>query len=264
VQVVAGVLTLMIPASAYALTTGTTAAGQEQAAPTFKLASRQIQYGDRFAVTGRTPAADAGHRLALQYSRAGVNWHNVASATVGRRGGFRFTLALKRNGLLRIVARTGSVVPSTAHAGAAVTIVPSAPRPVRVAARFTLRSHEFNSLSGQSVVVRGRLLPKIGGRLVRLDARSGGRWRTIASARTARFGGFEMRVSGPGGRERLRLRFAGDSANGSVKAGAGWLTAYQQSVASWYYDGGNTACGFHAHYGVANKSLPCGTQVTFS
>jgi len=32
-------------------------------------------------------------------------------------------------------------------------------------------------------------------------------------------------------------------------------------VASWYYDEGNTACGFHAEYGVANKTLPCGTKV---
>lgn len=35
-------------------------------------------------------------------------------------------------------------------------------------------------------------------------------------------------------------------------------------VASWYYDYGNTACGFHAEYGVANKTLPCGTHVTIS
>jgi rare lipoprotein A (peptidoglycan hydrolase) len=33
------------------------------------------------------------------------------------------------------------------------------------------------------------------------------------------------------------------------------------AVASWYYDAGNTACGFHAQYGVANRTLPCGTKV---
>lgn len=32
-------------------------------------------------------------------------------------------------------------------------------------------------------------------------------------------------------------------------------------VASWYYDEGSTACGFHATYGVANKTLPCGYHV---
>jgi rare lipoprotein A (peptidoglycan hydrolase) len=35
-------------------------------------------------------------------------------------------------------------------------------------------------------------------------------------------------------------------------------------VASWYDDAGNTACGFHATDGVASKSLPCGTKVTFA
>jgi rare lipoprotein A (peptidoglycan hydrolase) len=35
-------------------------------------------------------------------------------------------------------------------------------------------------------------------------------------------------------------------------------------VASWYDDVGNTACGFHATYGVANKTLPCGAKVTLS
>lgn len=34
-------------------------------------------------------------------------------------------------------------------------------------------------------------------------------------------------------------------------------------LASWYYDAGGTACGFHAQYGVANKRLPCGTKVLF-
>jgi rare lipoprotein A (peptidoglycan hydrolase) len=36
----------------------------------------------------------------------------------------------------------------------------------------------------------------------------------------------------------------------------------QTVLASWYYDGGPTACGFHTTYGVAHKYLPCGAQVT--
>lgn len=35
------------------------------------------------------------------------------------------------------------------------------------------------------------------------------------------------------------------------------------SVASWYKDAGGTACGFHAGLGVANKTLACGTKITF-
>ena len=41
------------------------------------------------------------------------------------------------------------------------------------------------------------------------------------------------------------------------------MTVYQPSVASWYEDGGSTACGFHAGLGVANRTLPCGTKVRF-
>jgi rare lipoprotein A (peptidoglycan hydrolase) len=32
-------------------------------------------------------------------------------------------------------------------------------------------------------------------------------------------------------------------------------------VASWYYDAGQTACGFHAYYGIASRTLACGTRV---
>jgi hypothetical protein len=268
VQVAAGALTLMIPASAYALTTGSTKAlagtAQIQAAPKFKLASHHVRYGDPFTVTGRAPATDAGHQLTLQYSGVGRYWHNVASTTIGRRGGFRFRASLKHNGLLRIVGRDGFFAASAARSTAPVTIAPSSVRRVRVAARFAVGTSQFNSLGGQPVDVRGHLLPGVRGRRVRLDARSGGQWRTIASARTGRRGGFDLHVTGVTGQQQLRLRFAGDFANTRVAARAGRLTAYRQSVASWYNDGGNTACGFHAYYGVANKVLPCGTKVTFS
>lgn len=39
---------------------------------------------------------------------------------------------------------------------------------------------------------------------------------------------------------------------------------YKRGLASWYTDDGlHTACGFHAKYGVANRTLPCHTHVTF-
>jgi rare lipoprotein A (peptidoglycan hydrolase) len=39
---------------------------------------------------------------------------------------------------------------------------------------------------------------------------------------------------------------------------------YRRRTASWYRDDGlQTACGFTANYGVANKKLPCGTHVKF-
>lgn len=35
------------------------------------------------------------------------------------------------------------------------------------------------------------------------------------------------------------------------------------STASWYYDQGSTASGWHATYGVANRTMPFGTRITF-
>jgi rare lipoprotein A (peptidoglycan hydrolase) len=59
------------------------------------------------------------------------------------------------------------------------------------------------------------------------------------------------------------VRFAGDRFNAASTQGAGQLTVYGESVASWYDDAGSTACGFHAGLGVANRTLPCGTRVRF-
>lgn len=42
------------------------------------------------------------------------------------------------------------------------------------------------------------------------------------------------------------------------------VTMPYSEVASYYFDGGNTASGYHSYYGVANKTLPFGTHVTFA
>ena len=119
-------------------------------------------------------------------------------------------------------------------------------------------------LGGQPVHVRGKLAPGVGGRRVRLIGRAGGGWQTLARARTGVRGGFDLHYSpGATGRHWLRVRFAGDRLNRGSWAHVGAVTVFRESLASWYSDGGSTACGFHAQFGVANKSLPCGTKVTF-
>lgn len=40
--------------------------------------------------------------------------------------------------------------------------------------------------------------------------------------------------------------------------------SWSHAVASWYYDAGQTASGWHAAYGIANLSLSFGTRVRFS
>lgn len=160
------------------------------------------------------------------------------------------------------IRSTNSALTTTAPSGGA--FIPSSSRPVAVAAALRVRSRSLEALSGQVLSVRGRLLPPAAGRLVSLQGLRAGSWRKLTVARTGRSGGFDLGyVAGRPGQQRLRVRFAGDRHNDRVVEAAGRLTVYTQSVASWYQDGGSTACGFHARYGVANKTLPCGTKVTF-
>jgi rare lipoprotein A (peptidoglycan hydrolase) len=57
--------------------------------------------------------------------------------------------------------------------------------------------------------------------------------------------------------------FGGDGGNARAVRPAGSVNVLHPALASWYQDAGNTACGFHAGLGVANRTLPCGTKVAF-
>jgi hypothetical protein len=119
-----------------------------------------------------------------------------------------------------------------------------------------------NVLAGQTVRIRGRLLPAQAGHHIELQGWNGHRWRRLVSTTTGASGGFTLRYTANSvGVEHLRVRFA--NAYVHALAHTARLTVFRQSVASWYNDGGSTACGFHATMGVANKTLPCGTKVTF-
>ena len=156
---------------------------------------------------------------------------------------------------------TGFVTPFEAGGAAGPT---SSPVPVDVAARMRVPAHEIDVLGGQAVKVRGRLLPAVTGRKVSLQALEDGAWHTLAAARTGSAGRFALRyVAASPGQMQIRVRFGGDRRNARSTARAGRVTVYRAAEASWYYDAGNTACGFHAEYGVANRTLPCGTKVTF-
>jgi hypothetical protein len=221
--------------------------------------SRRIAYGQNVVVEGSAPASDAGRQVQLQFAPAdSAGWSTVSSSTVPSSGRFRLAAPLKRSGLVRAVA------PSSGAGSATASAASSSTQRISVAARLRVRPRAIKQLGAHAVDIRGRLLPSIAGRKVMLEGRSGGGWHTLATARTGSAGRFELRYtpSGPG-HQRLRVRFNGDRANAWTGAHAGELTVFEQTAASWYNDGGNTACGFHAYYGVANRDLPCGTQVTF-
>lgn len=225
-----------------------------------RLSSRQIAFDHPVVVSGTVPSADAGRQLELEFLPAGgSSWQRLSTANAGSDGAYRFVARLRRSGYLRVIdAGSSGIVPAIGTASAAGY---SDAEHVSVAASVRLRPHAFAALGWQRITVHGRFLPAVGGKVVWLQARAGRLWRNVARARTGAGGRFALRFTPSGGSERIRVRFAGDSGNAKSSAPAGTVTVYQATAASWYYDGGNTACGFHATYGVANRGLPCGTRV---
>ena len=258
-----GALMIGIPASAVAIAAGQALASPAPDPPHIRPQSRQIEYGHNVIVRGTAPTSDAGHTVALEFApRGATTWSRLGSTTVAGTGAFRLAGRLERSGAVRVVDTSdGSLTPFVAGRAPGAT---SSSTRVQVTASMRVPARRISVLGGQAVRVRGRLLPGVPGRKITLQALKNGAWQTLATARTGSAGKFALRyVAGDPGQERLRVRFAGDRLNGRTTAHAGQMTIYRHAGASWYYDGGNTACGFHARYGVANRTLPCGTKVAF-
>jgi rare lipoprotein A len=246
---------LAIPATAVALTASPSTGGAAAVAPTdttsaikTNLTRRHVDYGKAVTIKGAASPAQPGQKLELRSTTAGSrSWRTVASATERHDGSFRMTTPMRRSARLRVVSAAGTA---------------SAPQRVTVAARLQLQTDSIDVVAGHSSAVRGTLLPGISGRKVRLEGRqSDGSWRPLTTDRTGSRGGFGLHYAG-GDASSLRVHFAGDRQNTRAAKPAGQVTVFEPSMASWYYDDtGATACGFQAHYGVANRTLPCGTKV---
>ncbi len=262
------IVTIVAAAGATAALVGVTAAaGQTVPKPlSLKLKPGRAVVGHPVAVTGRAPAADAGQAVALESAPpTGAPWRDLATTRIGRRGRFHFRIVPRRSAVLRAVearfARAHLASAAAAMAsGAATATSPETPLPV--AARFAMRPHPYAVLGSGGIRVAGLLRPVAAGRTVRLQRHAGRAWKTVADGRTGRRGRFALRYApGHGSTQRLRVVFGGDAANARTTRSAGSVSVFHRDVASWYDDAGNTACGFHAGLGVANRTLPCGTRV---
>jgi rare lipoprotein A len=270
-RLAAGVLVIGIPGSAVAVTAGQALASADAVDPAgpaapakppqIHLQSRHVAFGHDVVVTGTAPA---GETVMLEFAPAGGSgWREISAATAGGAGRFRLAGPLERSGDVEAVeGSTGSSTSILFGGGTSAGMAASAAQPVEVKAAVRVGTGQIGVLTGQTAVIRGRLLPELPGRKVALQGLRGGTWQTLATARTGTRGKFRLRyATGAPGQEPIRVRFAGDQTNDRSAAHAGELTVYRQAGASWYYDAGNTACGFHAYYGVANRTLPCGAQV---
>jgi rare lipoprotein A len=146
---------------------------------------------------------------------------------------------------------------------------PSAP-PVKSRTSLTVGEKELNVLEGHRVTIAGALRgpgrEKLSRRTIVLQARGRRGWHTVTTARTNAKGQYRIRFSPQSiGSQLVRVRFAGDASDLPARRRVGRLNVYREVGASWYGGGGTTACGgalTSGTYGVANKTLPCGTMVT--
>jgi rare lipoprotein A len=259
-------ITLTVSASALALigaVTDTQAA--QSAALQAQVTPSRLTVNHLVTVTGTAPSSESGDRAALQTALSPQGpWSTLTSSRITSSGGFRVRTKLRHSGYLRVVS--SQPLASAASVSPAVTAAPktSANLPVVVHAHFRVRPRTVAVLAGRPAVYGGRLIPARAGRRVSLQAHFAQGWRTVGAAQTGPTGTFRIHATAPGPQSRrLRIVFAGDQANARSIQPAGTMTVFTADVASWYNDGGNTACGYHAGLGVANRTLPCGTKVRF-
>jgi hypothetical protein len=236
-----------------------------------RIEQRRIPYGRDLTVTGRAPSGEEGQTVSLEFLRDGASaWRRIDQAQIGRRDRFRFHTQLRFSGAVKVTgawpraaSRTGSGSSSPAADTSSSQATGRAHR-VTIVAQLRLGHHASRDMGGHALTLPGTILPRARGRQIRLEAFSANHWHTAAVAHTGSRGRFRLRFTPHSRFEWLRVRFGGNRSNGATTRRAGTVALFSQSVASWYQDGGNTACGFHAHYGVANVSLPCGTKVSFA
>jgi rare lipoprotein A len=265
-QLTIAVAALALPASAFAFAGSTAADSPDHGVLPIRVSPAHARVGQAVTISGTTLRAQAGQRVILQ-GRVGAAsaWRSLQSTAVGPFGRFSFTAHLRRSALVRVIAPQATRSQSTGVGSGAAPLAAgsAAAKPVTIAAQVSADRADHAVLAGGRFSVHGRVLPVASARHVQLQGHAGKRWQTLTTARTGRSGRFTLGYRAQSGTNRmLRVVFAGDAANARASTPAGRVTVYQPAVASWYYDAGlATGCGFNATYGVANKTLPCGTKV---
>jgi rare lipoprotein A len=229
-----------------------------------RLADERVGWGKPARVSGRLAASAAGRAIALEYRSGGGAWRTVATTKVGRKGRYRLAHTLPRSGEVRVTLQDAQAQ------SAQGTPAQSAERRVTVATRVGVTKRRLHVRSGRRMTVAGSVRPGEARARVALQIRRGKGWRTIDRDRTGARGRYVLRdrvsatMSAP-----VRVVARGRDGLASARRTLGRLNVYRVAYASWYGPGlyGNPlGCGgtlSAGQLGVAHKSLPCGTKVTF-
>jgi rare lipoprotein A len=296
-----GASVLAFPATAMAVTNsqaGPSSDATAQPAGTLHAAKPvAVRYGHRATVRGSAPISAAGLPIVLRYRPANAAaWRIVARGHVKANGHFALTARVARSGGLQVVAARGgagatqlttsapafasnqtsgtgtspveisnSTAPTTTAAATHIAASPVRHLTVKPKLSLTGAKQTATPVAGTATQIRGHLLPGIAGRKVVLEVQHGERWVPAARARTRIGGGFDFHYTpAVGASQHLHVAFAGDRLNARADSASRSVTPMEYAEVSWYYDAGNTACGFHATYGIASRTLACGSKVTLS
>jgi hypothetical protein len=194
---------------------------------------------------------DESQAIRIQFRALGAeNWHDSRHVRTGHRGGFSERVKVDRSGRFRVVSADGRK---------------TAPEKIRVKSRTRSRLTEKSPEVGDKVGIRGRVVP--GGSRRKVAIKVGN---DTIHTRTRTDGSFRAKWKASGaGTEKVRVRAGSDRIAAGSGDVAGKVTVFRSAGASWYGPGlyGNpVACGGTLQpgtVGVANKSLPCGTKLTF-
>jgi hypothetical protein len=252
----AGILAacLITTGTAYAAATPG-AQNSDAAGVTMATAKSTVRYGSKLRLSGRVAPGAPSRGVRLEWAPRGQGWRPAGRTRTGPDGAYRLAVRAWQSGAYRAVSDAGA-----ASAGRKVTVI----------ARLVGRSRH-HVRRGSPLGVRGVLKPGLPGRRVGLQLHTRRGWKTVDRTRTGRRGHFRSawRATRPG-RFRLRVRFGGDRFNAAVSRTLSRpVYVYRPGNASWYgpgFYGHRTACGQTLSAGikgVAHRSLPCGTRVTF-
>ncbi len=225
-------------------------------------------WGLPITVDGRVTGVGAHRTADLQFLAHGEHWRTVKQAPIQADGTYRFDLAPKRSGALRVtVARSKKI---------------SRPQPVRVRVKVSVDRTRLNPKHGRPAVLAGRVGPHAAGRDVAAETYVKGHWQRVARTQTAGDGGYRLTWQ-THGRPYVRVVAAGDQRlqptsvlagvigpeRDGLDTGGVAMTAtgpLRNALASRFDDYDlPLACGGtlgRSQQGVAHKTLPCGTLVT--
>jgi rare lipoprotein A len=240
------------------------AAQSPQQTVPMRLADATVHFGAPAVAKGNAGGDAAGRTAVLEF-RTPEGWQAVGRATVGARGAYRVRGEIPGRGRLRV-----TLEPQPGVAAAATDQARSPERRIKVLPRVAVNRKRLHVRSGRRAVIKGRIAPRTAGRAVRLQVRRNGSWRTLDRSRTRSGGRYALRgTTRFVGSHPVRVAVAGGGPVNPRKRKTGRLNAYRSAHASWYGPGlyGNRmACGrtlTPGTLGVAHKTLPCGTKVTF-